>query len=96
MPARALTLALLLLLLPAAVFSGSYDGGIRAYSTTDGSVIWTYDTNRDFETKNGVGGRGGSISAGGPTVAGGLLLVPSGYGGFGGRAGNVLLAFGID
>ena len=25
-----------------------------------------------------------------------LLLVPSGYGGFGGRPGNVLLAFGID
>ncbi|MCY4600733.1 MAG: PQQ-binding-like beta-propeller repeat protein [Acidobacteria bacterium] len=82
--------------IPGAVFSGSYDGGIRAYSTTDGSVIWTYDTNRDFETANGVGARGGSISAGGPTVAGGLLLVPSGYGGFGGRAGNVLLAFGID
>lgn len=82
--------------IPGAVFSGSYDGGIRAYSTTDGRVIWSYDTNRDFETANGVGARGGSISAGGPTVAGGLLLVPSGYGGFGGRPGNVLLAFGID
>ena len=82
--------------IPGAVFSGSYDGGIRAYSTTDGSVIWSYDTNRDFETANGVGARGGSISAGGPTVAGGLLLVPSGYGGFGGRPGNVLLAFGVD
>ena len=82
--------------IPGAVFSGSYDGGIRAYSTLDGSVIWSYDTNRDFETANGVGARGGSISAGGPTVAGGLLLVPSGYGGFGGRPGNVLLAFGVD
>ena len=82
--------------IPGVVFSGSYDGGIRAYSTRDGSVIWMYDTNRDFETANGVGARGGSISAGGPTVAGGLLLVPSGYGGFGGRPGNVLLAFGVD
>ena len=82
--------------IPGVVFSGSYDGGIRAYSTRDGSVIWSYDTNRDFETANGVGARGGSMSAGGPTVAGGLLLVPSGYGGFGGRPGNVLLAFGVD
>jgi polyvinyl alcohol dehydrogenase (cytochrome) len=82
--------------IPGVVFSGSYDGGIRAYSTTDGQVIWQYDTNRAFETVNGVAAQGGSISAGGPTVADGLLLVPSGYGGFGGRAGNVLLAFGVD
>ena len=82
--------------IPGAVFAGSYDGGVRAYSTTDGTILWAFDTNRDFETVNGVGAKGGSISAGGPTVAGGLLLVPSGYGSFGGRAGNVLLAFGVE
>jgi hypothetical protein len=31
----------------------------------------------------------------GPVVAGGMLYVNSGYGAFGGRPGNVLLAFGI-
>ena len=82
--------------IPGVVFSGSYDGGIRAYSTSDGRIIWEYNTNRAFETVNGVGARGGSLSAGGPTVAAGLLLVPSGYGGFGGRPGNVLLAFGVE
>ena len=82
--------------IPGVVFSGSYDGGIRAYSARDGRIIWEYNTNRTFETVNGVGARGGSLSAGGPTVAAGLLLVPSGYGGFGGRPGNVLLAFGIE
>ena len=32
----------------------------------------------------------------GPVVAGGLMYVNSGYGGFFGRSGNVLLAFGVD
>ena len=32
----------------------------------------------------------------GPAVAGGMVFVNSGYGAFNGRAGNVLLAFGID
>ena len=32
----------------------------------------------------------------GPVVANGMVFVNSGYGGFGGRAGNVLLAFGVE
>ena len=33
----------------------------------------------------------------GPVIAGGMLFVNSGYGGtFGGRAGNVLLALGLE
>jgi len=32
----------------------------------------------------------------GKRVAGGMVYVNSGYGGFGGRAGNVLLAFGLE
>ncbi len=31
----------------------------------------------------------------GATIAGGMLYVPSGYGAFGGRPGNVLLAYGL-
>ena len=26
---------------------------MRAYSTKDGSILWTFDTNRDFQTVNG-------------------------------------------
>lgn len=81
---------------PDAVFAGSQDGGLRAYSTRDGAVLWQFDTNRDFDTVNGVAAKGASMSGGGPVVAGGMVFVGSGYGSLGGRAGNVLLAFGVD
>ena len=80
--------------IPGVVFTGANDGAIRAFATTDGSLLWEYDTNRDFETVNGVAAKGASINGPGPTVAGGMLFINSGYGGLGGRAGNVLLAFG--
>jgi polyvinyl alcohol dehydrogenase (cytochrome) len=82
--------------IPGAVLSGSLDGGLRAYSTKDGSIIWTFDSNREFETVNGVKASGGGIEGPGAIVAGGMLFVNSGYGGILGRPGNVLLAFGID
>jgi polyvinyl alcohol dehydrogenase (cytochrome) len=82
--------------IPGVVFAGSQDGGIRAYSTKDGSVIWEFDTNQEFKTVNGVPARGASINGPGPVVVGGMLFVNSGYGALGGRPGNVLLAFGVD
>src|SRR5688572_8608549 len=82
--------------IPGAVFSGSLDGGLRAYSATDGKILWTFDSNREFTTVNGVKANGGGLEGPGPIVAGGMLYVNSGYGGFIGNPGNVLLAFGID
>jgi polyvinyl alcohol dehydrogenase (cytochrome) len=82
--------------IPGAVFSGSMDGHIRAYSTADGSVIWDYDTVRAFDTVNGVAARGGSLDGAGPAIAGGLVIVNSGYPHGGGMPGNVVLAFGVD
>jgi polyvinyl alcohol dehydrogenase (cytochrome) len=79
--------------IPGVVFSGSNDGALRAYATADGAILWTFDTNREFLTVNGVPGRGASIMGPGPAVAGGMVYVNSGYGSHGGRAGNVLLAF---
>ena len=78
------------------VFSPSNDGAIRAHSTADGSIVWTFDTNREFKTINGVRAKGGSMNGPAPIVAGGMLFVSSGYGTFGLRPGNVLLAFGVD
>jgi outer membrane protein assembly factor BamB len=40
--------------------------------------------------------RGASIMGPGPAVAGGMVYVNSGDGSHGGRAGNVLLAFGLQ
>ena len=81
---------------PGAVFSGSADGGLRAYDARDGKIIWTFDANREFETINGVAARGASFDGPGPVVAGGMLYVLSGNAGFVGRPGNVLLAYSID
>lgn len=80
-------------LIPGVVFSGSMDGHLRAYETGGGKIIWDYDTLQDYETINGVKAHGGSLNAAGPTVAGGMLYVNSGYGALGGMPGNVLLAF---
>jgi polyvinyl alcohol dehydrogenase (cytochrome) len=79
-----------------AVFSGSLDGHMRAYSTTDGRVIWDFNTARQFPTVNGNPARGGSIDATGAAVAGGVVFVNSGYNQFGGMPGNALLAFSVD
>ena len=82
--------------LPGVAFSGSVDGHIRAYSAGDGSIVWDFDTIREYETVNGVPGRGGSIDGPGPVIGGGMVFVNSGYPTAGGTPGNVLLAFSVD
>ena len=76
------------------VFSGAWDGMLRALSTQDGKLLWEFDTAKDFTTINWVAGKGGSMGAAGPVMAGKHLLVPSGYVGVkNGLPGNVLLMF---
>jgi polyvinyl alcohol dehydrogenase (cytochrome) len=82
--------------IPGIVFSGSGDGGIRAYASDDGTIVWQFDTNRDFDTVNGVKARGAAMDGPGAAVVDGMLYINSGYGGLVGRPGNVLLAFGVD
>ena len=83
-----------LTVIPGVVFSGGQDGVLRALSTTDGKQLWEFDTVRDFMTINSIAARGGAMGAPGPTIAGGMLFLGSGYTGLGnGRGGNVLLAF---
>jgi polyvinyl alcohol dehydrogenase (cytochrome) len=82
--------------IPGAVFSGAHDGGLRAYASNDGKILWTFDANRSFETVNGVTANGASMDGPGPIVVNGMLYVNAGYGGLVGRPGNVLLAFGIE
>jgi polyvinyl alcohol dehydrogenase (cytochrome) len=79
--------------MPGVAFSGTMDGRLRAFSTRDGTVIWEYDTAREFTTVNGVKANGGSMSNAGPAVVGGMLFVNSGYSHHGAIIpGNVLLA----
>jgi polyvinyl alcohol dehydrogenase (cytochrome) len=79
--------------IPGVVFSGSVDGGLRAFRTSDGAIVWTFDSNREFATVNGVRARGGSLNGPSPTIVDGMVYANSGYSAFGTRAGNVLLAF---
>ncbi len=82
--------------IPGVVFTGSTDGTMRAYSTDDGAVLWTYSTHRSFETINGVEAHGGSIGGPGPTVVGGMVYFGSGYSILGTTPGNALLAFEVE
>ena len=82
--------------IPGVVFSGSEDGMLRANSTTDGRIIWEYNTAQEFETVNRVPARGGTLNGPGPTIAGGMLFMGSGYTIALALPGNVLLAFGVD
>jgi len=82
--------------IPGAVLNSALDGGIRAYSATDGSILWLYNTLQDYVTVNGVKAKGGSMDGNGPIVADGMVFVNSGYGGLVGTPGNVLLAFGLE
>jgi len=83
--------------IPGIVFSGGWDGILRALSSADGKIVWQFNTIQEFTTVNGVAAKGGSMGAAGPVVAGGILFVPSGYVGVrNGIPGNVLLALSID
>jgi polyvinyl alcohol dehydrogenase (cytochrome) len=79
--------------IPGVVFSGSIDGHFRAFLARSGEIIWDFNTARDFDTVNGVPGKGGSLDSAGPVVAGGMVFTNSGYGMWQGMPGNVLLAF---
>ena len=72
------------------------DGGVRAQASDDGTIVWTFDTNKEFETVNGVKAKGGAIDQAGVVVEDGMVYVSSGYVSLIGRPGNVLLAFGVD
>lgn len=82
--------------MPGVVFSGSLDGHLRAFSASDGRLVWDLDTVQSYETVNGVKASGGSLNATGPTLAEGMLYLNSGYSQLTGMPGNVLLAFAPD
>jgi polyvinyl alcohol dehydrogenase (cytochrome) len=84
-------------LIPGAVFTEGWDGIIRALSTSDGKVLWQFNTASDFKPVNGVAAKGGSMGGPGAVVVNGMVYVGSGYANVGGgMPGNVLLAFSLQ
>lgn len=70
------------------LFGGSLDGVVRAFSTVDGTELWSLDTAESFTDINGVPGNGGTIDSVGVVVAGDGILVNSGYSTFQGVDGR--------
>lgn len=80
-----------------AVMAGGMDGHLLAYDGETGSVIWDFDTTREFDTVSGEKAHGGSIGGTpGPVIKDGMMYVNSGYGLYYHMPGNVLLAFSVD
>jgi polyvinyl alcohol dehydrogenase (cytochrome) len=81
------------------LFAGSIDGVVKAFSTADGSELWSYDTVRNYVDVDGVQGNGGEIDSVGAIPADTDLMVNSGYDTFGSPneyqagGGNALLIF---
>ena len=75
------------------VVTGSLDGHLYAIDGKTGKFVWKVDTVQDYQTLNGVAGKGGSIDGASILGVNGLLISGSGYGMFGQTPGNVLLGF---
>ena len=82
--------------IPGLMFSGGLDGRLRAYSARDGRIVREVDTKDDYQTVNGIAAKGGSLDGGGAIVVDPMVYVGSGFGVFGGKPGNVLLAYSVD
>ncbi len=77
-----------------AVLAGSLDGFLRVFDAASGALLFKYDTARDYDTLNGVPGKGGAIDNASIVAANGYVFVNSGYGLMAGQTpGNVFLAF---
>ena len=79
--------------IPGIVFAGHLDGQFRAYDARTGKIKWAYDTRKAVKTITGVVGKGGGMSGPGAAVAGGYVVVNSGYGLYYHMPGNLLLVF---
>jgi polyvinyl alcohol dehydrogenase (cytochrome) len=81
------------------VFAASLDGVVKAFRTSDGAELWSYDTTPKFTDLNGTSGNGGTIDSASAVPGGADLLVNSGFSTFGrpnkfqAGPGNALLIF---
>ncbi len=82
--------------IPGIVFAGSMDGHFRAYDTATGRIVWDDDTAVVHQALGGRSAPGGVLDGAGPTIAGGMVYVTTGYQGRSGSNGGVLLAYSVD
>ncbi len=78
------------------VFIAGLDGWLHALRADNGVSVWEFDTWRDFSAVNEsdvLKASGGSIDVHGPLLVEDQLFIQSGYGSFGQKGGNALIAF---
>ena len=75
------------------IYAGALDGKLRIIDAATGEVVRIIETNRAFDSTNGIEGHGGAIDLSGVVVDEDRLFVYSGYGMFGQMPGNMLLAY---
>lgn len=75
------------------IFTGAMDGWLKIYEAKTGKEVWSFNTHRDFESVNGVKAYGATVDSDGPVIYEDQFFITSGYAKYGGKAGNVLLAF---
>ena len=78
------------------VFLAGLDGWLHALLGATGEPLWSVDTWRSYEAVNQsdtLTASGGSIDVHGPLLVEDQLFIQSGYGSFGQKGGNALLAF---
>src|SRR5260370_8510061 len=68
-----------LTVIPGVVFSGGWDGILRALSTDDGHEIWEVNTKRDFNTVNVVKANARPMASADPNNVCGLLSLSAGH-----------------
>jgi polyvinyl alcohol dehydrogenase (cytochrome) len=77
------------------VFAPALDGKVRAFDSNTGSLLWQYNTAREFSTVAGSLAHGGSMDNVSVQFARNMVYMQSGYSLFGQLPGNILLAFEI-
>ena len=83
------------------VFAGALNGELFAIQSTNGELLWKYNTAVQITDVYGREGQGGTIDASGPIPAGDQVFLNSGYSTFGGSnefhggPGNTLFVFGL-
>jgi len=81
------------------VFIGGLDGWLHVIAADTGEELWQFDTWRDFAAVNQPADQpatGGTIDVHGPLLSGEQMFIQSGYGSFGQKGGNALLAFSVS
>lgn len=75
------------------VFGSALDGRFLVHDARTGDILFADDTWKSYTSVNGVPAEGGTIDVHGPYVAGDMVFIQSGYGSFGQKGGNALIAY---